>query len=63
LEVWLVRQTSGDVGDGGASLGPLKSTNGNQNYAVPVDLDPAEFAGVSVWCERFGVNFGTAPLE
>ncbi|GAB5534988.1 MAG: DM13 domain-containing protein [Rubricoccaceae bacterium] len=63
LEVWLVRRTTGDVGEGGVSLGPLKSTQGNQNYAVPADLDLAEFAGVSVWCRRFGVNFGTAPLQ
>ena len=62
LEVWMVRRTEGDVGAGGAGLGALKSTNGNQNYPVPADLDPADFAGVSVWCERFAVNFGTAPL-
>ncbi|MEM0963245.1 MAG: DM13 domain-containing protein [Bacteroidota bacterium] len=62
LEVWLVRRTTGDVGQGGASLGSLKSTRGNQNYPVPDNLDPADFAGVSVWCERFSVNFGVAPL-
>ncbi|MEM1055703.1 MAG: DM13 domain-containing protein [Bacteroidota bacterium] len=63
LEIWLVRRTSGNVGRGGASLGALKSTNGNQNYPVPAGIDPADFAGVSVWCERFAVNFGTAPLQ
>lgn len=63
LKLWLVRQTSGDVGAGGVSLGPLKSTRGDQNYPVPAGVDPSEFAGVSVWCERFSVNFGTAPLD
>ena len=62
LEVWLVRRTSGDVGRGGVSLGDLKSTRGNQNYTVPASVDVSAFAGVSVWCKRFSVNFGTAPL-
>ena len=63
LEVWLVRRTSGDVGRGGVSLGQLKSTRGNQNYTVPATVDVSAFAGVSIWCERFSVNFGTAPLS
>ena len=62
LEVWMVRRLSGAVAEGGASLGALKSTNGNQNYPVPAGLRPEDFAGVSIWCERFSVNFGTAPL-
>ena len=63
LEVWLVRRTSGNVAEGGSGLGALKSTNGNQNYPVPAGIEPGDFAGVSIWCERFAVNFGTAPLE
>ncbi len=63
LEVWLVRQRTGDVAEGGTSLGALKSTNGNQNYPVPAGLDAERFAGVSIWCERFGVHFGAAPLN
>ena len=62
LEVWLVRRTTGDVGEGGVSLGALKSIRGNQNYEVPAGTDVSAFAGVSVWCRRFAVNFGTAPL-
>ncbi|MEM6325664.1 MAG: DM13 domain-containing protein [Bacteroidota bacterium] len=63
LEIWLVQRLSGNVGRGGTGIGALKSTNGNQNYPVPAGVDPTTFAGVSVWCERFGVNFGTAPLN
>ena len=63
LEVWLVRSTTGDVGRDAASLGALKSTNGDQNYPVPAGVDVADYAGVSVWCERFSVNFGTAALD
>lgn len=62
LEVWLVRRTSGDVGEGAVSLGDLKSVRGDQNYDVPAGTDVSEFAGVSVWCVRFGINFGVAPL-
>lgn len=62
LKVWLVRTTTGDVGANAASLGALKSTNGNQNYPVPAGVDVSDYAGVSIWCERFSVNFGTAPL-
>lgn len=62
LEVWLVQRTTGDIARGGVSLGALKSTRGDQNYAVPASVDASSFAGVSIWCERFSVNFGTAPL-
>ena len=62
LKVWLVRSTTGDVGRGAAALGALKSVRGDQNYPVPAGVDPADFAGVSIWCERFSVNFGAAPL-
>ena len=63
LRVYLIRRTSGDIADGHASLGGLKSTRGNQTYDVPSNVDPTQFAGVSVWCRAFSVNFGTAPLN
>ena len=47
---------------GHTEVGPLKSARGDQNYPVSADIDPAEVAGVSVWCEQFSVEFGTAPL-
>ena len=43
-------------------LGALKGSVGNQNYEVPADVDLAKYQAVTVWCRRFGVNFGTAPL-
>lgn len=43
-------------------LGALKGTTGDQNYDVPADADLAKYQSVTVWCRRFGVNFGTAPL-
>jgi hypothetical protein len=44
------------------SLGPLKGNRGDQNYVVPSNVDLARYSAVTVWCRRFGVNFGTAPL-
>ena len=47
---------------GFVSLGPIKGTKGDQNYDLPSDLDLNKYGAVTVWCKRFGVNFGTAPL-
>ena len=43
-------------------LGALKGNTGDQNYDVPADADLSKHRAVTVWCRRFGVNFGTAPL-
>jgi len=40
-------------------LGKLKGNEGDQNYEIP-DLN--KFHAVSIYCERFNANFGTAPL-
>lgn len=44
------------------SLGSIKGTKGDQNYELPSDLDLSKYNAVTVWCKRFSVNFGTAPL-
>jgi hypothetical protein len=43
-------------------IGKLKGTDGDQNYDVPPDLDLGKYRAVTIWCRRFSVNFGTAPL-
>ena len=43
-------------------LGALKGNIGNQNYDVPASLDLTKYRAVSIWCRRFSVNFGAAPL-
>jgi len=43
-------------------LGSLKGNVGDQNYDVPADVDLSTHRAVTIWCKRFGVNFGTAPL-
>lgn len=46
-----------------ASLGELKGNIGNQNYTVPPGVDPSRYRSVVVWCRRFTVGFGAAPLD
>jgi hypothetical protein len=43
-------------------LGPIKGNEGDQNYDLPSDADLAKYRAVTIWCARFNVNFGTAPL-
>jgi hypothetical protein len=43
-------------------LGELKGNVGDQNYALPADVDFGRYRTVTIWCRRFGVNFGSAPL-
>jgi hypothetical protein len=47
---------------GFATLGPMKGNVGDQNYDIPAGLDLTKYRSVTIWCHRFGVNFGTAPL-
>ena len=48
---------------GFVELGSLKGNIGEQNYDIPVDADLAKYRAVTIWCKRFSVNFGTAPLN
>jgi Electron transfer DM13 len=47
---------------GYVELGKLKGTQGDQNYDIPAGLDLAKYRAATIWCHRFSVNFGTAPL-
>lgn len=44
-------------------LGELKGNEGDQNYTVPAGTDLDKYRAVSIFCERFNVNFGAAPLD
>jgi hypothetical protein len=44
-------------------LGKIKGNVGDQNYVLRPDLDLSKFGTVSIWCKRFAVNFGAAPLK
>ena len=43
-------------------LGQLKGNKGSQNYDVPENVDLSKYKVVSIWCNRFSVNFAAAPL-
>jgi hypothetical protein len=43
-------------------LGSMKGNIGDQNYELPANADLAKYQAVTIWCKRFSVNFGTAPL-
>lgn len=47
---------------GFVELGALKGNIGDQNYDVPQTIDLKKYQTVTIWCRRFGVNFGSAPL-
>jgi hypothetical protein len=70
LRVWLTDQpvVEGRAGwhvfDDGkyVEVGRLKGTRGTLVYELPGDLDPAGYTSVTIWCKRFAVSFGAAPL-
>ena len=43
-------------------LASLKGNKGSQNYDVPENVDLSKYKTVSIWCNRFSVNFAAAPL-
>ena len=47
---------------GYVDLGSMKGNIGDQNYDIPGNLDLQKYRAATIWCARFGVNFGTAPL-
>jgi hypothetical protein len=49
----------GDVGDT-VDLGALKGNRGDQQYAIPADVDVRRHRTVIVWCRAFSVLFARA---
>jgi hypothetical protein len=68
LRVYLTDQPLSDdwhVWDDGefVDLGALKGNVGSSNYLVPAGVDLWRFETAVVWCRRFTVGFGVAPLD
>ena len=56
-----VKQT---VADGGfVNLGVLKGNIGSQNYVLDEKIDLEEYQVISIWCQRFSRNFGSAVIQ
>ncbi len=43
-------------------LGPLKGNLGSSNYRIPEDVELSGLRTAVIWCRRFSVGFGVAPL-
>lgn len=67
LHVYLSEIPAGDdwyaYGDRFVDLGKLKGNIGDQNYKIPDGVDLSMFRSAVIWCKRFAVGFGVAPLE
>lgn len=61
LNVYLVNSSVDGVVDF-VDLGTLTGNIGSQNYEIDPGLDLSVYDTVMIWCVRFGVGFGQAPL-
>jgi hypothetical protein len=66
VRVWLSAQpvdraeTAGDAT--WLELGKLRGNRGDLTYPLPAGTDVRDFGSVVIWCKRFSVAFGAAPL-
>jgi hypothetical protein len=67
LRVYLSEVPASDdwyaYGERFVDLGPLKGNLGNQNYIIPSGTGLARYKSAVIWCRRFTVGFGVAPLN
>jgi hypothetical protein len=67
VRVYLSAAPTGGSGDAFddeyVELGELKGNIGDQNYAIPADVDLDRLGTAVIWCKRFSVAFGAAPLD
>ena len=52
-----------DLQAGYLELSKLKGSEGNQNYPLPDDFDPALYNNVVIWCEEYQVLMAVAPIQ
>ena len=45
------------------NISNLRSVNGNQNYDISGMPDLAQYKYVLIWCQQFGVLFGSALIQ
>jgi hypothetical protein len=67
LRVYLTDQPLSDdwgIWDDGRfiDLGGLRGNVGSSNYEIPEDVDVGEYRTAVIWCRRFTVGFGVAPI-
>ena len=52
-----------DYGRRYIELDKLKANRGNANYRIPAGTDITRYKSAVIWCVRFAVGFGVAPLN
>ena len=62
LNVYLATGPPDESPEDFIDLGDLKGNIGDQNYELPDDIDLDRYTTVFIWCVRFTVAFGAAPL-
>lgn len=66
VRVWLSAQPPDRAADAGDAawleLGRLRGNRGDLTYPIPAGTDVRDFDSVVIWCKRFSVAFGAAPL-
>ena len=54
---------TGGTYDRASQLAPLASNTGEQVYDVPAALDLTRYDEIYIWCEKYSVPLGVAPLK
>jgi hypothetical protein len=44
-------------------LAPLQEYSGTQSYAIPENINLADFQSAVIWCRKFNATFGSARLQ
>ncbi|MFM7425133.1 MAG: DM13 domain-containing protein [Elainella sp.] len=44
-------------------IAPLQAFNGAQRYAIPANVNLADYQSAGIWCRRFNAMFGSATLR
>ena len=44
-------------------IAPLKKFSGAQSYAIPDNINLAEYKSAAIWCRKFNATFGAATLK
>ena len=47
----------------GVELGKLTTFSGTVRYAIPANVNPADYNSVVIWCQKFSVEIGHAMFD